>query len=180
MGNMGSSGGCPTCQCDSPEVWPFSGCDVNCGARCQDNVCCCIGGVGDCEPRPEPAPAPAPKVASNTNEKHGALAAQQTSPKSNITSSGGCPTCQCDSPEVWPFSGCDVNCGARCQDNVCCCIGGVGDCHPRPQPSATLAPAPTVKTIVNAKQGALEGEQTRSMTSTDSNMTSSGGCPTCQ
>merc|ERR1719277_2064424 len=39
--------GCPVCKCDSPEAWPFSGCNVKCGAKCGD-TCCCIAGVGGC------------------------------------------------------------------------------------------------------------------------------------
>ena len=33
---------CPRCECDAPTIWPFSGCDVTCGAKCGD-ICCCMG-----------------------------------------------------------------------------------------------------------------------------------------
>ena len=50
---------CPTCTCTSPTVWPFSGCDVSCGAKC-GHECCCIAGVGACPPAPPPTPPPTP------------------------------------------------------------------------------------------------------------------------
>merc|ERR1711972_151677 len=40
--------GCPVCKCSAPQTWPFSGCDVTCGARCDQQGCCCISGVGIC------------------------------------------------------------------------------------------------------------------------------------
>jgi hypothetical protein len=44
------------------------------------------------------------------------------------TSSGPCPVCTCKSPTIWPISGCDISCGAKCADGRCCCIGGEGKC----------------------------------------------------
>lgn len=38
---------CPVCSCDSPWLWPVSGCNVGCGAKC-GNTCCCIPGEGKC------------------------------------------------------------------------------------------------------------------------------------
>ena len=35
---------CPPCTCSSPVMWPFSGCDIACGAKCGDQ--CCAGGNG--------------------------------------------------------------------------------------------------------------------------------------
>jgi len=35
--------GCPQCPSDcSPTIWPFSGCEIHCGAKCGD-TCCTIG-----------------------------------------------------------------------------------------------------------------------------------------
>lgn len=45
----------------------------------------------------------------------------------NLTERSGCPVCKCKSPTVWPFSGCNVKCGAKCGD-TCCCASGVADC----------------------------------------------------
>lgn len=53
---------CPICTCTSPAVWPFSGCDVSCGAKCDDE-CCCIAGVGSCPPVPPPTPPTPPDSA---------------------------------------------------------------------------------------------------------------------
>jgi len=44
---VGKPGACPVCTCESPTIWPVSGCDVKCGAKCGD-TCCCIPGVGNC------------------------------------------------------------------------------------------------------------------------------------
>jgi len=41
---------------------------------------------------------------------------------------GSCPVCSCAAPTVWPFSGCNVACGASCE-GTCCCIEGMGDCR---------------------------------------------------
>ena len=30
---------CSTCVCKDPVLWPFSGCDVACGAKCGDTCC---------------------------------------------------------------------------------------------------------------------------------------------
>lgn len=46
----------------------------------------------------------------------------------NGTVQEGCSVCTCDSPKVWPFSGCNVKCGAKCGD-TCCCIAGQGQCN---------------------------------------------------
>lgn len=48
--------GCPVCTCSNPTVWPFSGCDVSCGAKCGGS-CCCLPGWGSCQ---SPAPPPPP------------------------------------------------------------------------------------------------------------------------
>jgi len=50
---QGSS--CPVCTCASPEIWPISGCNVECGAKC-GNTCCCISGEGSCGAKPPPPP----------------------------------------------------------------------------------------------------------------------------
>jgi neutral ceramidase len=50
---------------------------------------------------------------------------------------GSCPVCSCSAPTVWPFSGCNVACGASC-GGTCCCIEGMGDCK---------APAATWETV---------------------------------
>jgi len=57
-----ASGDCPVCACDSPTIWPISGCNVACGAKC-GNTCCCISGEGSCPPTP-PAPSPASNCTS--------------------------------------------------------------------------------------------------------------------
>lgn len=46
---------CPVCTCQSPTIWPVSGCNVACGAKC-GNTCCCISGEGACAPAPAPPP----------------------------------------------------------------------------------------------------------------------------
>jgi neutral ceramidase len=38
---------CPVCACNSPTIWPISGCNVACGASC-GGKCCCIAGEGAC------------------------------------------------------------------------------------------------------------------------------------
>lgn len=53
-----------------------------------------------------------------------------------------CPICSCDSPTVWPASGCDASCGAKC-GNACCCIAGVGSCPTSPLPATPVITAPT-------------------------------------
>lgn len=38
---------CAVCQCDHPTIWPFTGCDISCGAKCGDGPCCYnIGATG--------------------------------------------------------------------------------------------------------------------------------------
>jgi N-acylethanolamine-hydrolysing acid amidase len=68
--------GCPVCEGKSPTVWPFSGCDVRCGAK-SEGICCCIPGVGGCGVAREKIPLP--KVVINLDlepeERFAALAA---------------------------------------------------------------------------------------------------------
>lgn len=48
---------------------------------------------------------------------------------STVAESGsGCPVCTCQSPTIWPVSGCNVKCGAKCGE-TCCCISGEGSCN---------------------------------------------------
>ena len=42
-----------------------------------------------------------------------------TTPSTPTTPEPACPKCSCSSPTVWPFSGCDVTCGAKCGDTCC-------------------------------------------------------------
>jgi len=54
----------------------------------------------------------------------------------------GCEECACSKPVVWPASGCDVSCGAKCGEQ-CCCIVGMGSCKPTPAPSPGVITEPT-------------------------------------
>ena len=36
--------GCPKCSCKVTTDWPWSGCDISCGAKCGD-TCCCNGPI---------------------------------------------------------------------------------------------------------------------------------------
>lgn len=35
----GEKPSCPPCMCESPTIWPFSGCDISCGASCNGHCC---------------------------------------------------------------------------------------------------------------------------------------------
>jgi len=162
--------GCPLCTCGAADLklWPFSGCDVSCGARCPGIGCCCITGVGIC-PRNdakiqkpgaivtktkveaeektearmeargdakgnEELPAAAIYIANNVSESSVGVMSNRTE---------GCPLCTCGAADLklWPFSGCDVSCGARCPGIGCCCITGVGIC---PRSDAKIQKSSTI------------------------------------
>lgn len=73
-----------------------------------------------------------------------APASTSSKPANAPAQHGSCPVCTCQKPKTWPFSGCDVTCGAKC-GTTCCCIPGVGNCGKgAPAPASTSsAPAST-------------------------------------
>merc|ERR1719198_1770275 len=81
---------CPVCQGNAGKItnWPFSGCDVSCGAKDEYGTCCCRSGVGAC-----PSADAEQDVMVGVKEH--------------------CPVCQGNAGKItnWPFSGCDVSCG---------------------------------------------------------------------
>merc|ERR1711990_975276 len=73
----------------------------------------------------------------------------------------GCPMCTCGAADLklWPFSGCDVKCGARCPDVGCCCISGAGIC-PRSgnttyEPSNSISETKVADTEIERKAAAV-------------------------
>lgn len=48
-GSFIESENCPVCEDQFPVLWPFSGCDVRCGAKSKSGgQCCCLVGAGGC------------------------------------------------------------------------------------------------------------------------------------
>jgi len=80
-------------------------------------------------------------VSTASNRKDGALSADSHNEQ-------GCYACTCGpwggGRVDWPWSGCHINCGAKC-GNTCCCIKGwhLGYCEYYVPPTPTPTPLPT-------------------------------------
>ena len=58
------------------------------------------------------------------------------------TPPAACPVCSCKKPTLWPLSGCEASCGAKCGD-ACCCVAGAGRCGKSPPTPRPVITAPT-------------------------------------
>merc|ERR1711988_298884 len=94
----------------------------------------------------EELPATAIYIANNVSESSVGVMSNRTE---------GCPLCTCGAADLklWPFSGCDVSCGARCPGIGCCCITGVGIC-PRNDAKIQKPGANVTKSKVEAEEKA--------------------------